>query len=317
MVKLERQGKVLEPKLEVGAIFNCGAAEYKGDIYLLPRVVKKGYTKKTQGYGYDNYVSEIRLAKSKDGKNFTLSNEPIIKSDNSYDLYGCEDARVTKLEGEYFITYTAKIGPAFSGGDRIGLASTKDFSEFEKHGVIGPDENDKDVAIFPDKINGKIAILHRIYPNIQIAYFDNIKQLKENHSKEYWKDYLKSLDEHIVLRKKHKWESKKIGVGPPPIKTEKGWLLIYHGTDDNHVYRAGAALLDLNNPQKIIGRTYEPILEPIMEYEKIGDVPNVTFPEGAVVRGDELFVYYGAADKICCLATCNLNELINSLLKEK
>ena len=318
MVQFKRYGKILEPKKEIGAIFNCAATEYLDGVCLLVRVPQEGYTPKKKGHGYENYISEIRLAKSEDGKNFTLLDGLFIKPDSPYDIYGCEDPRITRLNDEYFITYTALSEAAFSGkGDRIGLASTKDFSNFEKHGIIGPDVNDKDAVIFPDKIKGKIGVLHRIDADIQIMYFDSIEQLKENHSSKFWEEYIKELDKYVVLYRKYEWESKKIGAGPPPIKTEEGWLLIYHGVDKNKIYRVGAALLDLDNPQKVIARFPNPILEPEMDYEKRGDISNVVFPEGAIVRENELFVYYGAADKTCCLATCKLDELINSLLKEK
>lgn len=315
-MKLKRKGIVLKPKGKIGAIFNCGAIEHEGKIYLLPRVIKKGYKKK-EGGGFDNYISEIWLAESSDGKRFKLSDGPIIKPDQDYDLYGCEDPRVTKLNDEYFITYTALLGPAFSGGNRVGLVSTKDFSKFEKHGIIGPpDVNNKDVVIFPEKIKGRIAVLHRIEPDIQIQYFDSIEILKKNYDNEFWKEYMKNLSSYVVLKGKYDWESKKVGAGPPPIKTNEGWLLIYHGVSETG-YRAGAALLDLNNPQKIIARSPVPILEPEKHYEIKGDINKVVFPEGTIVKDDKLFVYYGAADKRCALATCKLNDLIDFLLKHK
>ena len=133
----------------------------------------------------------------------------------------------------------------------------------------------------------------------------------------YWKKYLKKLDDHVVLSRKYKWESKKIGAGPPPIRTREGWLLITHGVDENRVYRIGASLLDLDNPQEVIARSSNPILEPEMNYEIIGDVDNVVFPTGAVEKKGKLSVFYGAGDTRCCLATCNLDKLTDSLLKEK
>lgn len=315
-MKLKRYGPVLNPNREITAIFNCGAIEHENVIYLLARVPRPGYAPK-EGGGYDNYISDIWLATSRDGRNFTLSDKPLIEANEPYNMYGCEDARITKLNDEFFITYTALSKPAFSGkGGRIGFASTKDFSEVKKYGTIGPNLEDKNAVIFSDKINGKIGVLHRMKPDIQIMYFDNIEQLKENHNESFFESYVRELDKHIVLNRKYSWESRKIGAGAPPIKTKEGWLLIYHGVDENTIYRAGAALLDLDNPQKVIARSSEPILEPKMRYEKIGDVPNVVFPEGAVVRGNELLIYYGAADKRCCLATCKLDELISFLLKK-
>lgn len=313
-MNVQRQGILLKPEEEIGAIFNPGAIIYEEAIYLFPRVILKGYKKKKSGAGYENYISEIWIARSTDGKNFKLLG-PLIKPDRDYDRFGCEDARITKLGNEYFITYTALSSPAFSGkGYRIGLASTKNFKKVVKHTIIGPDLNDKNAVLFPEKINGKVALLHRIKFNIYIVYFDDIQQLKQNHSEEFWNNYLQELESHLVLKKEYPWESKKIGSGPPPIKTKAGWLLIYHGVDKNRVYRVGMALLDLENPKKVIAKSPLPILEPETEYEKIGDIPNVVFPTGAIVKNKKLFLYYGAADKRCCSACYNFDELLDYLL---
>lgn len=315
-MKIKRYGPILKPNSKIGAIFNCGATEYQNEVYLLPRVVKRGYTKKEDSHSYKNYISEIYFARSKNGKNFILSDEAVIKPDRAYDMYGCEDPRITKIGDRYLITYTALSKPAFSGyGARVGLASTKDFFHFKKEGTIGPDIDDKDAAIFPEKIRGKIVMLHRIKSNIQIAYFDNLEQMRESRNNEFWKRYVKELNKYTLLRREYEWEAKKIGAGPPPIKTPKGWLLIYHGVDKSRVYRVGIALLNLSNPKKVIARYPEPILEPEIDYEKKGDVPNVVFPTGAVVKNGELFIYYGAADKRCCLATCRLDDIIYLLEK--
>jgi predicted GH43/DUF377 family glycosyl hydrolase len=117
----------------------------------------------------------------------------------------------------------------------------------------------------------------------------------------------------VIIKPERKWEAQKVGIGPPPIRTNSGWLIIYHGVDSNIVYRAGAALLDLEDPTRVIARTPDPILEPKEEYERVGVVPNIVFPEGAVVVGDQLRVYYGGADRVCCLATVTLKILIESL----
>ena len=116
-----------------------------------------------------------------------------------------------------------------------------------------------------------------------------------------------------TLRPTYPWEARKIGAGPPPIKTEEGWLLIYHGVDERSVYRAGLALLDLDDPTRVIARLPEPILAPEMPYEREGDIPNVVFPTGAVVRDGVLYVYYGAADKVCALATAPVSDLLAAL----
>jgi len=317
---------VLEPDptrdWESGAVFNCGAAiGPEGLIYLLYRAVPKGYTKKPTGQGYENYISSIGCAFSEDGVHFTRFERPVIEPEEDYERFGCEDPRVTRLDLQgdiiYLITYTALFAPAFSPyGNRVALASTRDFRTFHKHGVVIPELEDKDAVIFPEPIRGKIAMLHRVAPNIQIVYFDDLEQLMHP-QEDFWSKYRASLDDFTVMRPRFEWEAEKIGAGAPPIKTEEGWLLIYHGVDRDHVYRAGAALLDLEDPSRVIARSPEPLLEPEEEYERKGDIPNVVFPEGAVVIGDTLHVYYGAADKRCCLATAKLKDLVDCLLTFK
>lgn len=187
-----------------------------------------------------------------------------------------------------------------------------DGPRFRRLGIITPYQaDDKDVVLFPEKVQGKYAVIHRPAnwvgpgypverPSIWFAFLDGLPGRMYGHK--------------LIMQPEEDWEAKKIGAGPPPIKTEKGWLLIYHGVDWGHVYRAGAVLLDLEEPWRIIARTRDPILEPKEPYEVEGDVPNVVFPEGAVVIGDELLVFYGGADKVCCLAKAGLDELLSYLL---
>ncbi len=304
---------------ESGAVFNCGATLGEdGLVYLLYRAIPAGYTRKPNGSGYDDYISSIGCAISDDGIHFTRLEHPVIEPTEEYDKFGCEDPRVTRLEiGNqvlYLITYTALFGPAYSGADRVALASTEDFHTFRKHGVVIPGLPDKDAVIFPELIRGRIAMLHRVVPNIQIVYFDTLEQLT-NPRDDFWRKYKARLDEFTIMRPKYDWEAEKIGAGPPPIKTDAGWLLVYHGVDNNRVYRAGAALLDLEDPSRVIARSPHPILEPEEEYERVGDTPNVVFPEGAIVVNDELHVYYGAADKRCCLAIAKLDYVLDYLAK--
>lgn len=305
---------------ESGAVFNCGATVAPdGAVYLLYRAVPRGYTRKADGHGYDNYVSSIGLAISEDGCHFTRLSQPVIKPMEGYERYGCEDPRVTQLEIDgavsYLVTYTALSSPAFSSvGNRVALAATEDLRSFQKHGVVIPDLENKDAVIFPELVGGRIAMLHRVVPDIQIVYFRDLNQLIHP-GVEFWKAYAGSLERFAVMRPAYEWEVNKIGAGPPPIKTDAGWLLIYHGVDRAHFYRAGAALLDLENPSRVIARTPRPILAPEEEYERIGDVDNVVFPTGAVVREGTLHVYYGGADKCCCLATVALDDLLDHLLR--
>lgn len=308
-----------EREWEAGAVFNCGATVGEdGLIYLLYRAVRRGYISKPNGQGYDNYISSIGCAVSADGYHFTRFAHPVIEPVEEYERFGCEDPRVTRLEIEgkilYLVTYTGLSAPAFSdAGNRVVLASSEDLRAFRKHGVVIPGVEDKDAVIFPETIGGRIVMLHRVRPNIQIVYFESLEQLL-NPDEKFWSRYMASLDRYTIMRPEHEWEEEKIGAGPPPIKTDAGWLLIYHGVDAKRVYRAGAVLLDLEEPSKVIARSPKPILEPEEEYERVGDVPNVVFPEGAVVRGDTLYVYYGGADKCCCVANVQLGEFVDYLL---
>jgi len=296
---------------ESGAVFNPGAVmDDKGVIHLLYRAVRAGYVRK-QDYGYDNYVSVIGHATSEDSAHFR---ERTLRIDlgETLDRFSCEDARITRLEGEYLITYTGLTSPAFTWkGYRPMLASTKDFNSVEKHGNLGPDIENKDVVIFPETINGRVVALQRIGTDIQIIYYESVEHLKKGYDRAYWERYLKHLKDHVVLQRKFKWEAMKVGAGPPPIKMDVGWLLIYHGVDKRNVYRAGVALLDADDPQRVIRRAPLPILTPSEDYERFGDIPNVVFPTGAVVKGGRLLLYYGAADRYCCLATCELQELVD------
>src|SRR5690606_31547999 len=168
---------------------------------------------------------------------------------------------------------------------------------------------EKDGFIFPEKIDGKFALLHRILPGIQLAYFDDFNRLDDA----YWREHLSELNSHILLDSEYKFENRNIGGGCPPVRTKDGWLLIYHAVEDRphgRVYHAAAALLDLKDPMKVIGRLPHPLFSPQTEAEQVGDVNNVVFPTSAIVRGDRLFVYYGAADSRIMCKSMLLEELL-------
>ena len=169
--------------------------------------------------------------------------------------------------------------------------------------------------LFPEKIGGRYVMLHRPTswvgpdygtdrPAVWLAYSDDLKQ---------W-DYGRK-GQHVLLRPQEPWEESKLGAGPPPVKTEAGWLMLYHGVDRKYVYRVGAALLDLDDVSKVIARTEDFLMEPQEEWEKVGVIPNVVFPTAAVWEpGRELLVYYGAADRVCGLATADMRELLDYVL---
>ena len=257
--------------------------------------------------GYAAFTSDMRISER--------PNHPVLTPDEEWEEFGCEDPRITCVDDTYFMLYTA-----FSRrGPRIALASGYDRRLFSKNGVIGPDIIDKDAMLFPEAIGGKLALIHRIESSIQIAYFDSeeFRNLGDpSFRSKYWKEYLHNLEAHTIMRPKEWWEARKIGAGPPPIKTPEGWLVIYHGVDVNKVYRTGVALLDPNDPSKIVARSRTPILSPERPYEKNGIVNDVVFAQAAMVSDGVLYVFYGAADKVCCLAVAKLEELLRWLLNK-
>ena len=303
-LKLIRSTKnpIIEPRLKIAwetmATFNPGAVNSGDVIHMLYRAVN------------EHNVSSLGHAITTDGETILdRSLEPALAPVDTWEELGCEDPRITALDGRFYILYTAYS----RRGPRVALASTTDFRRYERYGVVGPDYDDKDAALFPQLIRGKFTVVHRIEPNIELAFYDSIKQMERVSQNPYSKNYLKRIEATTIMKPKWKWEAKKVGIGPPPIRTNAGWIVIYHGVDSNTVYRAGAALLDLENPFRVIARTPEPILEPEEDFERVGVVPNVVFPEGAVVVKDDLKVFYGGADRTCCVASIPMKLLIEAL----
>ncbi|MFZ0389682.1 MAG: glycosidase [Calditrichia bacterium] len=304
--QLQRVNEVILGPLEAHpwesrAAFNPGAVRVDDDIHLLYRAVE-GDNFSTAGYARLN----------RQGKVLYRHPEPVLRRTLPQESKGCEDLRIVPFENRYQIFYTAYNGSRV----RIANAETDDFMSYRKFGLVGPDYTDKDAMIFPQHIGGKIAFLHRIEPNIQLALFENMDHFRHP-GPDYWPDHLKNLEKHTVMYRQFDWESEKIGAGPPPILTDRGWLLIYHGVDRNITYRAGAALLEEKNPQKVIARLPYAILEPKRDYEKIGDVNNVVFPQGIALFDDELQIYYGGADKVVGLAHGSLKELLDALWQHR
>jgi predicted GH43/DUF377 family glycosyl hydrolase len=264
-----------------------------------------------------------------------------------YESQGVEDARIVKIDEQFYMTYTGYDGTNARGA----LATSKDLMHMDKQGLIVPpmtyakfvylvessgkvNENyylnhkfyyqiadiekkillwDKNVIFFPRKIDGKLVFLHRIRPGIQIVSVKSLEEL----TTEYWENYFINLQDHIVLDPVFAHESSYIGGGCPPIETEHGWLWIYHGveeTDQGLVYSACAALLDLNNPVKEIARLPYALFSPKYEWELNGEVNNVVFPTGTALFGNTLFIYYGAADSVIACASVNFPKLISELL---
>ncbi len=291
-------------------VLNTAAFRVKDRVYLLYRA-----------YG-DDEVSRIGLAVT-DGYNvLERLPEPVFVPQDKTEKKGVEDPRVTIIDNRIYMLYTAYDGNiAQISAAAIGLDDLLDkrLDKWERKGLAFQDIWDKDAILFPDKINGKYIIYHRIEPSIWVTHLDKIEfpAPKEKHS--------------IILgpRSGRMWDSLKIGAGSQPIKTKYGWLLIYHGVDRNRVYRLGVILADLANPERLLYRSPNPVLSPETEHEigREGEswVPNVVFTCGAVPAndkevldaGDEILVYYGAADTYICLATGLVGDLIPESVRQE
>lgn len=298
---------------ESKAVFNCAVLRDDNRIHMLYRAVGE----------YEKYISRIGYASSSDGFCFTRRREIALAPLEEYEKYGIEDPRLVKIDQEIYLSYVVlstyvSQRPSAS----TALATTNDFSNYTRLGIITSKGSDnKDVVLFPENVNQQLSdgtgnlkylFLHR--PSTWVGSKYGV------HRPSIWIGEgasLTNFEKHTLLIKpEQQWEMLKVGAGPPPIKTKEGWLLIYHGVDRDHVYAAGAALLDLKDPTKVIARTKKPVLEPNEPYEKNGDVNNVVFPTAAYVMDEKLFVYYGAADKVCCLATIDLENFLDHILKD-
>ena len=325
--------------LEVKGAFNAGATIHGNEIILLLRVAEscksehgfisvpvysfendkaeltikkfrlddpdvqlkdtRGVTYK--GVDYLSTLSTIRVARSDDGVNFTVEDRPLIYPSVPSELYGCEDPRVQKIGDDYFINYTA-VSP---DGWATALCTTRDFKSVERRGIIFCPQN-KDVCIFPEKIAGRYWALHRPNnegfgkPSIWISSSPNLSD---------WGDH-----RCLIRPRDNSWESLKIGGGAPPIRTDKGWLEVYHGKGEGSVYSLYTLLLDLDEPSRVIARGEKPIMIPEMDYEKKGFFPNVIFSNGLVMRPEgEIYLYYGACDETTNLAVTSVTELLSNV----
>nr|WP_320154009.1 glycosidase [uncultured Draconibacterium sp.] len=288
-----------------------------------------------------DHVIRFGLAESEDGFNFTrVSDKPVLGPSCEGPDSGCiEDARIVKFDEYYYVTYafrpfapgqywkfahdevlTRDYGvnaPHFLQHNmaNTALAITKDYKEWIKLGRITQSNlDDRDVILFPEKINGKYAMLHRPkewkgeaygteHPAVWIRFSDDLLVWNEPSTL-------------LIAGKKGTWEEK-TGGSTPPLKTDRGWLVLYHGVENGGTgyYRVGAVMLDLEDPTKVIGRTEDWIMEPEHDYEIEGFYKGCVFPTGNVIVDDTLFVYYGGADKYIGVATCDVNELVDFILQ--
>ncbi|MDB5156463.1 MAG: glycosidase [Mucilaginibacter sp.] len=260
-----------------------------------PRVIKY------MGLDYLTTLSHLRLLCTDDGIHFyEPEGYPPLFGTGSLQAFGIEDCRVTLLEDKYYLTFTAVSG----NGVGVGMRTTTDWKTFKGHGMILPPHN-KDCAIFEEKINGLYYCLHR--PS-SVDIGGNFIWLAESPDGVHWGNH-----KCIVKTRLDNWDSQRVGAGAAPIKTEKGWLEIYHGANKEHQYCLGAFLLGLNDPSKVIARTGDPIMKPTEPYELSGFFGNVVFTNGHVVDGDTITIYYGASDEFVCGARFSIKEIFEKL----
>lgn len=323
---------ILRPKpgspWEQMMVLNPGAWYDHGTVKLLYRAAGEDI----------DYRIYLGLAESRDGLHFErVSSDPVLApSVDGWDAGCIEDPRVVKFREEYLVAYAGRAHPPHAhwagrkrehlpaqtptwteNWTRSGLASSKDLRNFTRLGPCTADDVDnRDVLLFPEKVAGQYVMLHRALdrteckypqyktPAIWIAYSDDLKT---------W------TGDRCIARSEQPWEALRIGAGAPPIRTSAGWLSIYHAVGDidgkGQAYRAGVMLHALDDPARIVARAPDFILEPEASFELEGAVNRVVFPCGNVVIGDTLFVYYGAADSVCCVATCKLQDLVDYCLQ--
>jgi beta-1,2-mannobiose phosphorylase / 1,2-beta-oligomannan phosphorylase len=263
-----------------------------------PRTIQKAG--ETSRFAYLTSLSYLRIARSKDGHNFTIDEKPFVYPSNELETFGIEDPRITQIDDTYYIYFSA-VSPVGVGESMV---STKDFVTTEHHGMIFAPEN-KDVLIFPEKINGKYYALHRPVPR---SVGEPEMWIAESTNLLHWGNH-----KYLLGLREGMWDSARMGGGAVPFRTEKGWLELYHGATTDHRYCMGAVLLDLEDPTKVIARSDKPILEPEADYEVEGFFGNVVFSCGAVVEGDVVKMYYGVADTSMACAELNLQEILDSL----
>jgi len=282
---------------KASAVFNGSPVKKDGVYYLLLRIEgQKGY-------------SFFALAHSHDGLRFKVEKDPVMLPAETgdfatYESHGIEDPRITEINGRYLVLYTASS----EFGSRIALAETEDLYHYKRLGLISGPGN-KDGVLFPEKINDKYVRLDRPIGKgtgcIWTSFSSNLLD---------WGNA-----EPTICPRPGFWDAYRVGASAPPIRTEKGWLEIYHGikmTSSGPIYRMGTALYDLKDPTKVIARCKEPGLSPREDYERIGDVFNVVFACGAIVEDNgEIKIYYGGADTCICVATVQFDDLMEFTLE--
>lgn len=322
---------------EVIGVFNAGVTRFEDEVILLLRVaerpieknpdvvstavydVKKGelviieFSKDdtnndfsdprliiTPSGTYLTSISHLRLARSKDGISFEIEETPSVKPANEYEIFGLEDPRISLIDNTYYINYVGVCNL----GVTTCLASTKDFNTYKRHGIIFCPDN-KDVVLFPDRVDGKYYAMHR---PVSPLFGKQEIWIAESTDLCNWGNH-----RCLMGPRPNYWDELKIGASAVPFMVKQGWLEIYHGVDRENRYCLGAVLLDSDEPWKVLKRSEKPIFEPETDYECNGFFGNVVFSCGLLCEDGKLKLYYGAADTVICYAELSLEEIIKSL----
>lgn len=294
----QKEGKISFPVYEDNRFKVLEFDRDSPDIDLSdPRVIKY------KGQDYLTTLSYLRLVFSDDGVHFYEDSKyPPVFGSGFYESFGIEDCRVATMDDGYYLTFT-EVSPVAVG---VGMMHTRDFRHFTHEGMIFPPHN-KDCALFEEKIDGRYYALHRpSSPELG----GNYMWIAESPDRIHW-----GRHKCVATTRKGFFDSARLGAGASPIRTDEGWLVIYHGADSSNRYCLGAMLLDLKDPSKVLARSSEPIMEPVVPYEQTGFFGNVVFTNGQIVDGDTVHIYYGASDEVICKADFSIKEIL-AMLKD-
>lgn len=322
---------------EVVGVFNAGVARYGDEVVLLLRVAERPVNQDgsvalspiydvnrgtivTTSFARDDpandfsdprlivrtnktyltSISHLRLARSRDGVHFQIEDTPALEPENEYETFGIEDPRIAHIDGVYHVHYVA-ISPL---GVMTSLASTTDFQTFTRHGIIFHPEN-KDVAIFPARLEGTYYALHRPHSPL---FRSNDMWIAASPDLICWGHH-----RHLMGLRDGMWDETRIGAGAVPFRIAEGWLEIYHGADRDDRYCLGAVLLDADQPWQIVARSEKPVFKPEADYERAGFFRDVVFSCGVLFEQETLKIYYGAADTVICYAELPLDDIYRNL----
>ena len=294
----QKEGKISFPVYEDNRFKVLEFDRNSPDIDLSdPRVIN------FKGQDYLTTLSYLRLVFSDDGVHFYEDSKyPPVFGSGFYESFGIEDCRVATMDDGYCLTFT-EVSPVAVG---VGMMRTRDFRHFTHEGMIFPPHN-KDCALFEEKIDGRYYALHRpSSPELG----GNYMWIAESPDRIHW-----GRHKCVATTRKGFFDSARLGAGASPIRTDEGWLVIYHGADSSNRYCLGAMLLDLKDPSKVLARSSEPIMEPVAPYEQTGFFGNVVFTNGQIVDGDTVHIYYGASDEVICKADFSIKEIL-AMLKD-